>query len=57
MKYKIFKIIGTTIETVGLSGKEVFMIDSISPQGIKVLSQAKNGADIVEHISWNQIKK
>lgn len=57
MKNKTFRLTGSTIETIGSNGKEAFLIDSISPQGIQVISQADNGVDIVEYISWDQIKK
>jgi len=57
MENKTFRLTGSTIETIGSNGKEAYLIDSISPQGIKVLNQAENGVDIIEHISWDQIKR
>lgn len=57
MENKTFKLTGNTVVTVGTAGKEQFLIDSISPNGILVQAHAENGVDITEFISWDQVSK
>ena len=57
MKNKKFKLTGNTVVTVGSNGKEQFLIDSISPNGINVQAQAENGVDVIEFISWDQVTR
>jgi hypothetical protein len=56
MKNKTFKITGNVLTTVGSKGKEQYMIKEISKNEIVIEAQAENGVDIVEYISWDQIK-
>jgi hypothetical protein len=57
MQNKNFRITGNTVVTVGSNGKEHFLIDSISPQGIKVQAQTNDGVDVIEFISWDQVTR
>jgi hypothetical protein len=57
MKNKKFRLTGNTVVTVGTNGKEHFLIEDISPQGIKVQAQTADGVDIVEFISWDQVTR
>jgi len=57
MKNKKFKLTGNTVVTVGSNGKEQFLIDNISPNGINVQAQAENGVDVIEFISWDQVTR
>jgi len=56
MENKTFRITGNTLTTIGSKGKEEYLILSVDKNEITIETQAENGVDVKEFISWSQIK-